>query len=111
MSFPESGSTILQEILASIVSLMLIEPLQEQINEKFKASRMPPAVIEQVVGCTRSAAPIVAERAIADPWWATQNVLRVWLGTASPEAILIDAVPACRTAVKAAQTHLKGSEA
>ena len=101
----------MQDFIASLVGLLLIEPLETHLAEKLRAARAPQAVIAEVAACARDAAPIAAERVVADPWWGVQTVVRVWVGTASPDAVLVEAVPRCRSAVEAARPFLTAREA
>jgi hypothetical protein len=100
----------MQNIIASIVSLLLTGPLEARIADKLQVARAPQAVIAQVTACARQAAPVVADRVIADPWWGVQTVARVWLGSASAEAVLVEAVPGCGPAVATARPFLTGNQ-
>ena len=101
----------MQDFIAALVSFFLIEPLQAQMADKLAAARAPQAVIAEVAACARTAAPIIVERATANPWWAASNAFGVWTGTARPEALLVEAAPGCAGAVEAARPFLTGREA
>ena len=101
----------MQDFIASLVGLLLIEPLEARLTEKLQAARAPQAVVTQLVACARDAAPVVADRIAAAPWWGVQTIARVWIGSASSEATLVEVVPRCRSAVEAARPFLTGREA
>lgn len=106
-----SAARIMQDFIASLVSLLLIEPLESRLAEKLQGARAPQAVVTEVVTCARNAAPIVAGRITGDPWWGVQTLVRVWIGTSSPDAVLVEVAPRCRSAVDAARPFLTGREA
>ena len=60
----------MQDLIATLVTFFLIEPLQADIAERLGAVRAPQAVVAEVTACVRTAAPVVVERAASDPWWA-----------------------------------------
>ena len=95
--------------IAMLVSIFLTGPLQSELSEKLAAARAPQAVATQVAGCARDAAPALVDRAVSDPWWAATSAFAVWAGYSRPEAILLDAAPACRPAVEAARPFLNAN--
>ena len=99
----------MNDLIAALVSLLLTGPLQSTMEEKLAAARAPQAVVSQVSACASTAAPVVVERVLGDPWWAVTTVVRVWTGLADPEAVLLDAAPACRPAIEAARPFLRPS--
>ena len=101
----------MQDLLAALISFFLVQPLQDKVADKLDAARAPRAIVAQVVGCARAAAPVVVERATGDPWWAVSTIVQVWTGTAKPENILADTAPVCRPAIEAARPFLAGREA
>lgn len=101
----------MQDLIALLVGMLLIEPLESRLAEKFQSARAPQAVVTEVVICARNAAPIVADRVTGDPWWGVQKAMDVWIGKASPDAILVEVAPACRSAVETARPFITGREA
>jgi hypothetical protein len=101
----------MQDIIAWLVSLLVLEPLEGRLAEKLQAARVPEAVVAQVQDCTRTAAPVIANRIMTDPFWGVQTAVRVWIGTTSPDVVLGDAVPACQPVIEAAQPFLRGRAA
>lgn len=84
----------------------MIEPFQAEINDRLRAVQAPAAVIQEVESCARAAAPALADKAMSDWWWAGTTAIYVGVGMQSPENVLINAVPACTPAVRAAQPFL-----
>lgn len=100
----------MQDIIASLVVLVLLEPLEARLAEKFQAARVPEAIVAQMQDCAKAAAPVVTDRAVTDPLWGVQTAVRVWTGTTSPDAVLADIAPVCRPVVDAAQPFLRERE-
>ncbi len=96
----------MQDILAALLSFFLIEPLQASLAETLSAARVPQAVIAEVSGCARQAAPALVARATGDPGWAVTTTLQLWTGLSRPEDALVSAVPGCGPAVDSARPFL-----
>ena len=95
------------DLIALLVSLILMQPLQAGIEERLEAARAPQAVVQQVAQCAAAATPASVDRAWSDPWWAVTTVVGVWVGTASSESVLSEAAPApCGPAIAAARPFL-----
>jgi hypothetical protein len=101
----------MQDLIAFFIRLFLVEPLEERLTKALEAARAPQAVIIGIGACVEDAVPILTERVLADPWWGLQVTSRVWIGTASADAILVEAVPRCRPAAEAARQHLSENDA
>ena len=95
----------MNELLNWIIAVAVIAPLETSLSEKLEAARVPPAAIEQVRHCASSAVPSIAERAYADPAWAAQSIVGIWMGSRSPEEALIAVAPSCAPAVKAIREY------
>jgi hypothetical protein len=96
----------MSDFITFLVSFFLIEPLQAELADKLAAARTPQALVTQVTVCATTSAPVIVERAARDPWWATASALRLWVGQARPETVLVEAAPGCATAVDAARPFL-----
>lgn len=94
------------DLIASLVAIFLLNPLQASVQGRLEAARAPQAVIRQVTECGTAAAPVLVQRATADPWWAFTTAIGTWIGTTRPEAVLRDAAPACGPAMAAARPFL-----
>ncbi|MDB5560006.1 MAG: hypothetical protein JWQ36_2940 [Enterovirga sp.] len=99
---------MLQDLIAALVSTLLIQPLQTEVRERLEGAQVPSAVITDVMSCARGAAPAAIARASADPVWAVSSAVRVWIGTTRPEALLLDVAPGCAPAISAARPFLEG---
>jgi len=102
---------MVQEILVFIVNILIVEPLQAEMNERLAQVRAPQAVIADVRACATGSLPVLTDRVMADPGWAATTALHVWIGTAALEDVLSTASPQCDTAVKAAKAYLAGRDA
>jgi hypothetical protein len=96
----------MQDLIAALVSFFLIEPLQAEIVEKLAAGRAPQPVIVDVTACAASAVPVIVERAYSDPWRTVSSTVLLWIGSAGPDTVLIEAAPDCASAVEAARPFL-----
>src|SRR5918995_3286756 len=94
-----------QEILSSLVSLLIVHPLQAEISERLAQVRAPQAVIANVRTCAEASLPGLAERAMAEPLWVVSTALNVWTGQTAPESIL-GSTPQCESALKSARVYL-----
>ena len=98
---------MLQELLASVVSVLIVDPLQAEMNERLARIRAPQAVMADVRACAQSSLPGLADRAMADPLWVVTTTLDVWTGRTAPEEILGGTSPQCDAAIKAARVYLE----
>ncbi|HEY8563990.1 MAG TPA: hypothetical protein VIL65_00700 [Beijerinckiaceae bacterium] len=101
----------MQDLIATLVSLFLIGPLETELADKLAAARAPRAVAIEIAACAREAAPRVVDRAVSDPWWAVSSTVQVWIGTTRPEALLVTIAPGCERAVQSAKPFLNAGEA
>lgn len=96
----------MQDVIAALVSLFLIGPLQDSLADRLAAAGAPQVALAEVTSCASNATPAVAGRAWNDPWWAIVTAVKLWSGRARPETVLVDAVPSCAAAVEAALPFL-----
>lgn len=99
---------MIADFIAFLVATFLLSPLQATMEETLAAAGAPAAIVRQVEGCATGALPALAERAVAEPVWALRTAFGAWIGTTSPEAVLREASPECRTALAAARPFLAG---
>lgn len=97
---------MLQELLASLVSLLIVDPLQAEMSERLAQVRAPQAVISDVRTCAEASLPRLADRAMAEPLWVVTTALNVWTGQTAPEGIL-GTTPQCEAALKSARIYLE----
>jgi hypothetical protein len=100
---------VIRDFVLSVFSFLVIEPFQAEINSKLRAVQAPAGVIQQVESCARAAAPVLADKALNDWWWAGTTAVSVGIGMQQPESVLVNAVPACAPAVRAAQPFLSAA--
>lgn len=101
----------MQDLMAWMIELLLLDPLQTRLAEQLLAAQAPTDLIAQVEECARIATPLLVDRIKADPLWATQTAMRIWVGVIPPEITFADAVPACRPLIEAAEPFLSGPAA
>lgn len=100
----------MSELVAALVSFFLLTPLEDRIARTLEAAQAPQAVVREVTSCAREAAPLVADRVLADPWWGVQAAVRIWAGTSRPDVLLVETVPGCRTAIETARPFWRGAQ-
>jgi hypothetical protein len=98
---------MLHEILVSLVSLLIVDPLQAEMNERLAQIRAPQAIIADMRACAEDSLPQLAGRAIAEPIWVVTTTLNVWTGRIVPEEILGGTSAQCDAAIKAARAYLE----
>lgn len=96
----------MQELMAALVSLILVQPLQREVANTLAAAQAPRDVAAAVANCAREHGPDIVNRAIGDPWWAASSALSVWTGLAQPSALLAEAAPSCAAAIELAEPFL-----
>ncbi len=95
-----------RDFVLSVFSFLVVEPFQKEFNQKLQDVQAPAAVVQQVQGCARAAAPLLADKALGDWWWAGTTAVYVAIGMQSPERVLIELVPSCAPALEAARPFL-----
>ncbi len=95
-----------RDFVLNIFSFLIIEPFQAEFNQKLRDMQAPAAVVEQVQGCVRAAAPLLADKALGNWWWAGTTAVYVAIGMQSPEKVLVEQVPSCAPAMEAAKPFL-----
>lgn len=96
----------MQDAVASLISLFLLGPLEAEIIDRLSATRAPQAIVSQVMACIQEAVPATVSRSMDRPWWAATSAISLWIGSARPEALLVEAAPACAPALEAARPFL-----
>ena len=98
---------MLQELLAALVSVLIVDPLQAEMNERLARIGAPQAVIADMRTCAESSLPNLAGRATAEPLWVVTTALDVWTGRTAPEEVLGGTSAQCDAAIKAARVYLE----
>jgi len=94
------------DIIAALISLFLIQPLQAELSETLATAQVPQAVVADVTACARDATTSLINRAVEEPGWAASNAIGLWAGLVKPDQFLAEAVPGCSAAVKAARPFI-----
>lgn len=94
------------DIIAALISLFLIQPLQAELSETLATAQVPQAVTAEVTACARDATTSLIDRAVKEPGWAASSALGLWAGLVEPDQLLVEAVPGCSAAVEAAQPFI-----
>jgi hypothetical protein len=102
---------MIRDFLISVFSFLVLEPMQAELNTALQAAKAPAAIIETAKTCLTDAAPKLADKAMADWWWATTTVVEVSIGMRAPETVLTDAAPSCGPAIQAVRPFLDGEGA
>jgi hypothetical protein len=89
----------LQDIIAALISIFLIEPLQANIAERFAEAGFSAQAAGEVASCFSDAAPGILDRAGSDPAWAIGHAFGYWTGVSTIDGILSDAAPTCLAAL------------
>ena len=98
---------MLQELLSTIVSVLIVDPLQAEMRDRLAQIRAPQAVIADVRTCAETSLPKLADRAMAEPLWVVTTALNVWTGNTAPEEVLGGTSAECNAAIKAARVYLE----
>ncbi|WP_156386711.1 hypothetical protein [Aureimonas sp. Leaf454] len=101
----------MQDIIASLISFFLIQPIQAEMTERLSAARAPVELVETLTGCIADAGPAVVRRASDDPLWAIGSAAGILVGLTAPDAVLVEAAPGCAQAVSAVRPYLDEGEA
>ena len=92
------------DIIASLISFFLIDPLHKHVAEALAEARAPQEVVSQVASCVANSGPALVERAIQEPWWAASTAGSLWVGWAEPRAVIAEAAPGCAGPIERLKT-------
>ncbi|KRE22254.1 hypothetical protein ASE66_27855 [Bosea sp. Root483D1] len=93
----------MDSIIAALVSLLILDPIQGAITSQLSALGIPRDSADKVAACARTATPAIVSRVGENPGWAVVQVVRFWTGTASPDVVLVEIAPQCAGAVETAK--------
>jgi hypothetical protein len=99
---------MIHDILAFIINLLIVDPLQSEISQRLSDARAPQALIADVRTCAEASMPRLADRAMNDPAWVVTTGLDVWLGRSTPESLLGSMSPQCSTTINSAKAYFTG---
>lgn len=98
--YPSRSEALLQDIIAALISIFLIEPLQANITERLAEAGFSAQAAGRVASCFSDAAPGILDRAGNDPAWAIGHAVGYWTGVSTVDDILNDAAPNCLIALE-----------
>ena len=93
----------MQAVLAAILSLLFLDPLQATISSSLGAAGIPQAAAEKVVACARSEAPAILRRIGDEPVRTAVQIVNFWIGSAKAEVVLAEIAPKCAGTIDAAR--------
>ena len=89
----------MQEFFVALISLLLIEPLQSAMSERF--GNVSREQVASVTACLQEATPVLIRQASDAPWQAATQVIGLWSGMTAPEDVLAQATSGCAETVEA----------
>jgi hypothetical protein len=97
---------MIRELILSIISAFVVEPVEAELKQSLTAAGAPYAVVSSVTACARTAGPALVERASSDWWWATSTGFKIATGMKEPVDVVSSYAPDCRQAIEAANAYL-----
>ena len=97
----------MQEFFVALISLLLIDPLQSAMAERF--GNVSHKQVASVAHCVREATPVLIQQAYDAPWNTATQVVGVWSGMTPPEEILVKTTTGCAETISALRAS--GAEA
>lgn len=100
----------MQEFLTMLVTILLVDPILNEIAEALAAARAPQEIVSALMTCAADQGPQIINRALDDPFWAISSIVGAWIGFAEPTTLLAEAAPNCAAAIHAAQPFFDAKE-
>ena len=101
------------EVVMMLVSFFITGPFQSDLAERMAAARIPAATanaaMAQVQQCATAAGPVLAGRAVSDPWWGITTVAGIAMGMTEARPVLASAAPVCAAAIATIEPLLQSS--
>jgi hypothetical protein len=97
---------MMRELILSIISAFVIEPMEAELKQSLTAAGAPYAVVSDVKACARAAGPVLVQRASSDWWWATSTGFKIATGMKEPVDVVATYAPDCRAAIQAANAYI-----
>jgi hypothetical protein len=91
---------VISEIFAWLFALLVVDPLNAEMRERFKATNLPAETLQQSQQCVSTHGPRLMQRAGADPVWATGTAFGVVTGFVSPTRLFDAKDPNCAALVR-----------
>lgn len=91
---------MLSGFIGWIFALLVVDPLQAQIQEQAERARLPIEIVRQSQDCLISQGPLLIERAAGDYNWAAATVVNIAIGRTAPAELLDKRNPQCAALVR-----------
>ncbi|MER8478060.1 hypothetical protein [Mesorhizobium sp. M0220] len=92
---------MIAEFITWIFAMLVIGPLQTQIQEQAERARLPVEIVRQSQNCLTSQGPQLIERAAGDYGWAAVTAINIAIGRTAPVELLDSQDPQCAALVRA----------
>lgn len=102
---------MLDALLAFLVSTFVTGPFEAELAARLAAAQAPQALVAGIGSCASAAVPVLGDLLVADWGWAARQVVGVWIGATTLDAVLAEVVPQCRDAIAAVRPFLARMEA
>ena len=99
------------EVVASIFSVFLIEPLQAEVSERIAAAKAPASIMSASQECLATQAPHLINRATNELGWAVSNAVGISIGWKDPVELLDKNAPGCAQLIGALKQKSGDGEA
>ncbi|MBB4237476.1 hypothetical protein [Rhizobium esperanzae] len=86
---------MISNFIGWIFALLVVDPLQAQIQEQVERARLPVEIVSQSQACLASQGPQLIKRAAGDYGWAAATVVSIAIGHTSPVELLDGKDPQC----------------
>ncbi|MBB3745931.1 hypothetical protein CO662_07170 [Rhizobium anhuiense] len=96
---------MISDFIGWIFALLVVGPLQAEIQEQAERARLPVEIVRQSRACLTSQGAQLIERAAGDYGWAAATVVSIAIGHTAPAELLDGSDPQCAALASA----LKGA--
>lgn len=91
---------MISDLIGWIFALLVVDPLQAQIQEQAERARLPVEIVRQSQDCLRSQGPQLIQRAVGDYGWAAATVFNIAIGRTAPAELVDNRDPQCAALVR-----------
>ncbi|GAB1584734.1 hypothetical protein [Phyllobacterium phragmitis] len=90
---------MISDFIGWIFALLVVDPLQAQIQEQVERAKLPMEIVRQSQACLVTQGPQLIERAASDYGWAAATVVNLAIGRTAPAELLDIKDPQCAALV------------
>ncbi|MBB2973032.1 hypothetical protein [Mesorhizobium sp. RMAD-H1] len=90
---------MISDFIGWIFALLVVDPLQTQIQEQVERAKLPMEIVRQSQACLVTQGPLLIERAASDYGWAAATVVNLAIGRTAPAELLDSKNPQCAALV------------